>query len=108
MQKSYSICFCLKNLSLSGIGQALKYKKKIKSLLSKLLKIVSVATVSDDMIRYALELPWKDFEDSARYSVALLQEMEMIITRNSNDYKDAEINIRTPEELLSHHKDLEI
>lgn len=73
---------------------------EIKTLLSNLLKVVSVASVSEDMIKNALELPWKDFEDSVQYSVAVLQKMEGIVTRNVNDYKEAEIDIWTPEELL--------
>lgn len=81
-------------------NQTLRDKAKIKDLLLKLLKIVSVASVSEDMIKNALELPWKDFEDSVQYSVALLQEMNGVATRNPNDYKEAEIEIWTPEELL--------
>lgn len=68
--------------------------------MSNLLKIVSIAGVSEEVIKNALELPWKDFEDSVQYSVALLQEMEGIVTRNPNDYKESEINIWTPGELL--------
>ncbi len=81
-------------------NQTLRNRMETKILLSKLLKIVSVASVSENIIKKALELPWKDFEDSVQYSVALLQEMEGIVTRNTNDYKEAEINIWTPEELL--------
>lgn len=44
----------------------------------KLLKIVLIAGVSEDEIRNALALSWKDFEDSVQYSVALLQEMDGI------------------------------
>lgn len=82
-------------------NQTLRNKMKIKILLLKLLKIVSIASVSEDTIKNALELPWKDFEDSVQYSVALLQEMDGIVTRNPNDYKEAKIDIWTPEELLS-------
>lgn len=81
-------------------NQTLRNKIKIKELLSKLLKIVSVASVSEDMIKNALELSWKDFEDSVQYSVALLHGMDGIVTRNSNDYKEAEMDIWKPEELL--------
>lgn len=81
-------------------NQTLRNREEIKALLSKLLQIVSVASVSEDMIKNALELPWKDFEDSVQYSVALLQEMEGIVTRNPSDYKEAEIAVWTPEELL--------
>ncbi len=81
-------------------NQALRNRIEIKSLLLKLLKIVSVASVSENMIKNALELPWKDFEDSVQYSVALLQEMDGIVTRNPKDYKEAVLSIWKPEELL--------
>lgn len=81
-------------------NQALRNKLEIKNLLLNLLKVVSVASVSEDTIKNALKLPWKDFEDSVQYSVALLQEMDGIVARNPNDYKEAEIDIWEPEELL--------
>lgn len=45
-------------------NQTIKNKLKITTLLSRLLKVVSVASVSEDIIKNALELPWKDFEES--------------------------------------------
>lgn len=82
-------------------NQSLRDKAEVKGLIIKLINIVSIASVSEDEIRNALTLPWKDFEDSVQYSVALLQEMEGIVTRNPSDYKEAEVKIWTPEELLS-------
>lgn len=81
--------------------QTLKDKSEAKNLLNKLIKVVSVACVSEDEIRNALSLSWRDFEDSVQYSVAVLQEMDGIITRNPIDFKDAEIKIWKPEEFLS-------
>ena len=43
---------------------------------------------------------WNDFEDSVQYSVAYLQEMNGIVTRNPNDYREAKIKVWKPEELL--------
>ena len=80
--------------------QALRNKEEVKEMLVKLLKIVLIAGVSGEEIRNALALPWKDFEDSVQYSVALLQEMDGIVTRNPSDYKEAEIKIWRPEEFL--------
>lgn len=68
-------------------NQSLKNKEDVKNLLIKLIKIVSIACVSEDEIKNALLLSWKDFEDSVQYSVALLQKMDGIVTRNTNDYK---------------------
>lgn len=82
-------------------NRELRDKAQVRSLLIKLVKIVSIASVSEDEIQYALSLCWGDFEDSVQYSVGLLQEMDGIITRNPKDYKEAEIRIWTPDELLS-------
>lgn len=81
-------------------NQNLKNKSDVKELIANLLKIISVAGVSENEIRNALALSWGDFEDSVQYSVALLQDMEGIITRNISDYKNAEIGIFKPEEIL--------
>ena len=82
-------------------NRELRDKAQVRSLLIKLVKIVSIASVSEDEIQYALSLCWGDFEDSVQYSVGLLQEMDGIVTRNPKDYKEAEIRIWTPDELLS-------
>lgn len=67
-------------------------------------KIVSIAYVSEEEIKMALALSWNDFEDSVQYSVALLQEMNGVVTRNPTDYKEAEIIIWNPEDLLAQIK----
>lgn len=78
----------------------LRDKVVVKKLMKELLTVVSVASVSEQEIENALSLEWNDFEDSVQYSVAYLQEMDGIVTRNSGDYKDAKIKIWKPEELL--------
>ena len=78
----------------------LRDKEMVKKLMKDLLTVVSVASVSEQEIENALSLEWNDFEDSVQYSVAFLQEMEGIVTRNPNDYKEAKIKVWKPEELL--------
>ncbi len=81
-------------------NRTLRNKEDVRNLLMKLVKVVSIASISEEEIKNALALLWKDFEDSVQYSVAVLQKMDGIITRNSNDYKEAEIPVWTPEEFL--------
>lgn len=38
-------------------------------------------------------MEWNDFEDSVQYSVAALNEMDGIITRNVKDYSSAEMQV---------------
>ena len=78
----------------------LRDKEMVKKLMKELLTIVSVASVSEQEIENALSLAWNDFEDSVQYSVAYLQEMDGIVTRNPGDYKEAKIKVWKPEELL--------
>ncbi len=78
----------------------MKDRSAVRELLKRLLLVVSVAAVSEREIQNALELAWGDFEDSVQYSVALLAEMDGIITRNPDDYQDANIQIWLPEQVL--------
>lgn len=75
-------------------------KSRVKKLMKELLMVVSVASVSGQEIENAISLEWNDFEDSVQYSVAYLQEMDGIVTRNPNDYREAKIKVWKPEELL--------
>jgi len=72
----------------------------VKELLKRLLMVVSVAAVSEREIINALELAWGDFEDSVQYSVALLNEMDGIVTRNPRDYRDASTPIWEPGQII--------
>ena len=81
-------------------NRQIKDSTAVKDLLKRLLMVVSVAAVSEQEIQNALRLPWADFEDSVQYSVALLNEMDGIITRNPKDYQGANIRVWLPEEAL--------
>ena len=81
-------------------NKQLKDRAAVRDLLERLLKIVSVVAVSEQEIRNALNLTWADFEDSVQYSVALLNEMDGIVTRNPSDYQEANMRIWLPEQVL--------
>ena len=66
--------------------------------------VVSVAAVSEQEIRNTLETEWKDFEDAVQYSVALLNEMEGLITGNPKDYEEKDMNIWSPEQVLKEYE----
>lgn len=82
-------------------NQTIRNREHVKDLIIKLTSIIAIANVSEDEIKNALSMSWKDFEDSVQYSVALLQEMDGVVTRNLNDYKDSKIAVWTPEDLLA-------
>ena len=78
----------------------MKDRGAVRDLLKRLLMVVSVAAVSEREIQNALNLAWGDFEDSVQYSVALMNEIDGIVTRNPSDYQEANIQIWLPEQVL--------
>ena len=79
-------------------NKQMKDRDAVRDLLKRLLMVVSVAAVSEREIQNALNLAWGDFEDSVQYSVALLNEMDGIVTRNPSDYQEANMRIWLPEQ----------
>ena len=78
----------------------MKDRAAVRELLDRLLMVVSIAAVSEREILNALRLPWTDFEDSVQYSVALLNDMDGIVTRDPGDYQRSNIKIWLPAQLL--------
>jgi len=70
--------------------------------LKKLLKIVDVLGVDKDTIVSALNSGWTDFEDAVQAQVAIENEMDVIITRNTKDFqKTMKIKVITPKEFIT-------
>jgi len=80
--------------------KGIRDKKKVCSLLEKLLCIVSVAGVTQEEIKAALLSDWDDFEDAVQYFTAQSIEVSYIITRNKKDYLSSTITVVEPLEFL--------
>jgi hypothetical protein len=48
----------------------------------------------------ALNTDFKDFEDAIQYSTAIVNQLDAIITRNSQDFTVASPRIMTPTQLI--------
>ena len=83
----------------------IKDRKLVIDLIKRLLMVVSVAAVTEQEIRNALETDWRDFEDAVQYSVALLNDIDGLVTRNAKDYEWADISIWTPKQVLKMYED---
>ena len=81
-------------------NKQMKDRDAVRDLQKRLLMVVSVAAVSEREIQNALNLAWGDFEDSVQYSVALLNKMDGIVTRNPSDYQETNMRIWLPEQAL--------
>lgn len=81
-------------------NRQMKDKAAVKNMIRTLLDVVSVAGVTEAEITKALESEWNDFEDSVQHAVAVVNGFDGVITRNPIDYKQAEIAVWTPEEIV--------
>jgi predicted nucleic acid-binding protein len=59
-----------------------------------------VATVNQATISMALATNFKDFEDAILYGTAVLNNLEVIVTRNQKDFPVTTPRILTPEQLI--------
>lgn len=78
-----------------------KHEKVIENL-KMLLNIVDVITTNKDTVLDALHSQFKDFEDALQnFSAQNSNEIKVIITRNSKDYKTSNLAIMEPETYIN-------
>jgi len=64
-----------------------------------LLKIFTLAPVTQLTIQHALDSPFKDFEEAIVHASALHVNVDGIVTRNPKDFQQAKLPIYTPRTL---------
>ncbi|ARV62251.1 twitching motility protein PilT [Nostocales cyanobacterium HT-58-2] len=71
-----------------------------QNYLRQLVTFCQIATVDEEVIRMALSTNIKDFEDAIQYSSAVINQLDAIVTRNSQDFPIATPRILTPGQLI--------
>jgi predicted nucleic acid-binding protein len=74
--------------------------KNVQKILRQLTTIFTILAVSEPEILHALDLQWKDFEDAVQYTIALSAQMDGIVSRNKQDYRDSKVPLYEPAEFL--------
>lgn len=82
------------------LNKYLKDKDKTYLYLGYILELVSIISVDNEDIRSALNLKAKDFEDALVATCAKRQGINIIITRNTKDFKDFDVKSIKPEKFL--------
>lgn len=82
------------------LRQTAKHEKVIEKL-KMLVSITEILVINKDSILQALNSDFKDFEDALQnYSAELYKEIDIIITRNTKDYKNTSLGVMTPDNYL--------
>jgi hypothetical protein len=73
----------------------------VKEKIRKFKVIAETSDLTDMIIDKGLASKFSDFEDSLQYHSAVKKECNIIIIRNSKDFKESEIPVLTPDEYLT-------
>ena len=83
------------------LRQSLTSNTTIK-LLDELAGMTEIADVTKEVIRQSLKSDFKDYEDAIQYYCALnISEIDLIVTRNTKDFKKSELAVLTTTEAIA-------
>lgn len=71
----------------------------------ELLTVFPVCPLDGPNLQAALALPLADYEDAVQLAGALASQLDAIVTRNLEDYKNATLPVVSPAELLTRLND---
>jgi predicted nucleic acid-binding protein len=94
-------------LSYSTANYVLEKTEQHDKVISNLRKFNAISTISDlnnDVVEKALNSDFKDFEDALQYFCALQSNCEVILTRNSKDFKLSTIPTMTADEFFDQYR----
>ena len=98
------IKLCTSPISITNIHYVigrLENQSKADLKTKKILKIVSMENIGQEVIDMASNSRFKDFEDAVQNFCAEQAGHKILITRNTKDYKESKLSILTPREYLA-------
>ena len=98
---NYMLCASVH--SLLNIHYAVKKvsgEKIARQSIAVLIRKLKVIKEDADTIEQAIDSNFSDFEDAVQYYAAISARADIIITRNTKDYKQASIPVLTAEQFL--------
>lgn len=78
--------------------------EKAKEYLRKLRIMIGIVPVDEKIVDLALNSRFSDFEDGLQYFTARENGVDVLVTRNTRDYKEKDIIIQTPEEFIKNRR----
>ncbi|WP_293895324.1 PIN domain-containing protein [Flavobacterium sp.] len=82
------------------LRQTAKHEKVIEKL-KMLVSITEILVIDKDAIIQALNSDFKDFEDALQnYAAELDNEIDLILTRNTKDFKNSLLAVMTPDNYM--------
>lgn len=80
---------------------------EVRIILRKFKVLANVLPLDDKIADLALNSDFHDFEDAIQYYTAIVNEQDLIITRNQPDFKESKLPVMTAGEFLASIKGIE-
>lgn len=86
------------------IARKEKSRNEAKEFILDLIQVINILEINKEIIKDALASEINDFEDAVQVQSAEYNEIETIVTRNKKDFKQSDLEILTPKELIQQIK----
>lgn len=77
-----------------------KGREAALDFLRRIATVCQIAVVNQAAISMALAANFRDFEDAIQYSTAVINQLDAIVTRNTQDFTNVTLPILTPTQLI--------
>jgi predicted nucleic acid-binding protein len=84
------------------IARKIMARDKLRQALNDLLLAVRVSPINHAVLSRAYALPFTDYEDAVQCASAMASQLDAIVTRNLDDYKNATLPVFSPTDFLNH------
>jgi predicted nucleic acid-binding protein len=81
-------------------GRKLKGKQPTIKALRRLLNLFEVCAADKSVLQTAFASNFNDYEDAVQHESAVAENLDAIVTRNIKDFKNASIQVYSPDEFL--------
>ncbi len=75
--------------------------QKVIETLKSLTLLMDFVTINRQVVLDALHSSFKDFEDAIQNNAASAAGINILLTRNTKDYKQSELSVMTPDEYIA-------
>ena len=75
-----------------------KSESKAKAVAQEIFEPFRITTENESIVRQSLSSKFHDLEDAIQYHSALDSKLDVIITQNAHDFRDAKLPIISPQE----------
>ena len=103
LSEKKEISICTTGLVFSNayyILRKLGTHKKVIEKLSQLAQLIDIIGLPKVAVMQALGSEFSDFEDAFQYYAALSEDVKIIVTRNTKDFKHSQLAVLSPDQYL--------